>query len=88
MGREVVVIPIPPDVADWMATLYDLCEVPPPHPVTFTVKEYVLAVVGVPVRFSDVVVLDTLALTPAGSDPDANHFRAIPGSGADLYPQC
>jgi hypothetical protein len=29
------------------------------------------AVVGVPVRFSVVVVLDTLALTPAGSGPDA-----------------
>ena len=27
--------------------------------------------VGVPARFSDVVVLDTFALTPAGSAPDA-----------------
>jgi len=51
--------------------LYAICEVPPPHPVTFTVKEYVAAVVGVPVRFNEVVVLDAFAVTPAGSAPDA-----------------
>jgi hypothetical protein len=38
--------------------------------VAFTVKEEVAGVFGVPVRFSDVVVLDAFALTPAGSAPD------------------
>ena len=42
----------------------------PPQPVTCTVGAYVLALLGVPLRSSDVVVLDTLAVTPAGSVPE------------------
>jgi hypothetical protein len=38
--------------------------------VTCTVKVAVLAVVGVPVRFSDVVLLDGFAVMPAGSAPE------------------
>jgi hypothetical protein len=38
LGSDVVVMARPPDVA-WMTTLYAFCEVPPPHPVTFAVKE-------------------------------------------------
>ena len=53
-----------------MTILYALCEVSPPQSVAFTVKEEVAGVFGVPVRFSDVVVLDGFALTPAGSAPD------------------
>ena len=71
LGTDVVVMTTPPDVAASMATLYALCEVAPPQAVTFTVNEEVAAVFGVPVRFSDVVVLDTFAATPAGSAPDA-----------------
>jgi len=46
-----------------MTVLYAISEVPPPQAVTFTVKESVAAVVGVPVRFSEVVVLDTFAVS-------------------------
>jgi hypothetical protein len=41
-----------------MMTLYETCETCPPQPVTSTARESVAAVVGVPVRFSEVVVLD------------------------------
>ena len=71
LGREVVEMPRLPDVLAWTTTLYAISEVPPPQAVTFKVKESVAAVVGVPVRFSDVVVLDTFAVTPAGNAPDA-----------------
>jgi len=54
-----------------MTVLYAICDAAPLQAVTFTVKESVAAVVGVPVRFSEVVVLDTFAVTPAGSAPDA-----------------
>ena len=53
-----------------MTTLYATREMPPPQPVTFTVKESVPAVVGVPLRFSEVVVLDVFAVMPAGRAPD------------------
>jgi hypothetical protein len=53
-----------------MMTLYETCETCPPQPVTFTIKESIAAVVGVPARFSDLVVLDIIAVTPAGRAPD------------------
>jgi hypothetical protein len=52
-----------------MTILYDALKVPPPHPVTCTVGEYVIAVLGIPLRFNDFVVLDAFAATPAGSPP-------------------
>ena len=69
LGRVVVVMLRVPDFVA-MTALYATCEVPPPQPVTFTVKESVLAAVGVPLRFSDVVLLDVFALMPAGRAPD------------------
>jgi hypothetical protein len=71
LGREVVVMAMP-DIVAWITTLYALCEVPPPHAVTFTVKEYVAAFVGVPLMFKDVVVLDVFAMMPGGTAPDAS----------------
>jgi len=71
LGTEEVVMARPPDVASWMTTLYAFCEVPPPHPVTFMAKVWVAAVFGVPVKFSDVVVLDAFTVMPAGNVPDA-----------------
>lgn len=71
LGSEVVVMARVEDIFAPMSTLYALSEVCPPQPVTFTVKESVAAVVGVPVRSSDVVVLDTFAVIPTGSFPDA-----------------
>ena len=69
LGRVVVVM-----LRVWdfvaMTALYATREVPPPQPVTVTVKESVPAVVGVPVRFSEVVVLGVFAVMPAGRAPD------------------
>lgn len=42
----------------------------PPQPFAATVNDEVAAVVGVPERFSEAVVLDTFFVTPAGKDPD------------------
>ena len=69
LGTVVVVMLRVPDFVAIMA-LYATCEVPPPHPVTFTVKESVPAVVGVPLRLSDVVVPDAFAVMPPGNAPD------------------
>lgn len=55
----------------WITTLYATCETLPPHPVAFTAKEYVAAVVGVPLSVSEVVVFDGFAVTPAGREPEA-----------------
>lgn len=60
-----------PDVDACTTTLYAFSKAIPPQPVTFTVKESVAAVFGVPARSSEVVVLDTFAVTPLGSAPDA-----------------
>jgi len=40
------------------------------QPVTETVNEYDAAVVGVPERFREVVVLDTFWEMPGGRDPE------------------
>ena len=69
-GRFVVLIATPGVVA-CMATLYETSDTCPPHPVTFAVNEYTAAVVGVPVKPSDVVELDAFALMPASNVPDA-----------------
>ena len=53
-----------------MTILYDALKVPPPHPVTCKVGEYVIALLGIPLRFNDFVVLDAFAATPAGSAPE------------------
>lgn len=72
LGREVVVIARLADVFGPITTLYASWSVPPPQPVTFTVKESVAAVVGVPVMSSKaVLLLDTFAVTPAGNAPEA-----------------
>jgi hypothetical protein len=71
LGTEVVWIAMPLEDFAVIVTLYAFCVVLPPQAVTFTVKEEVAAVFGVPVRFSDVVALDALAVMPAGSVPDA-----------------
>ena len=39
LGKEVVIIATLLDVAAWTTTLYDFCEIWPPQPVTFTVKQ-------------------------------------------------
>jgi hypothetical protein len=59
---------MPPE--DWMTSLYETVEIKPPQPLAETVKDEVAAVVGVPERFRDVVVLDTFLVMPAGSDPE------------------
>jgi hypothetical protein len=44
--------------------------VPPPQPLTLSVNEYVAALVGVPVRLSEIGLFEALIVTPGGRVPE------------------